>query len=123
MSCGCNAKQTTDGVRRSRAAMCCVCRWGGWNARTCRRDGASVSLRVRGKDATCPRGWHTTDGLVRWMGLRWYGVPYPVRVVLAVLAESPHVSVKAAEFDGCGCVKALKDAVNDATLMPDQEAQ
>ena len=72
-----------------------------------------MSIRVRGDKPACPRGRHTGGGLVWWFWVWWYGVPYPLRKVMEVLAESPHLNIRAVEFDGCGCVKVLKDAVND----------
>ncbi len=35
------------------------------------------------------------------MGVRWYGVPYPIRRRLSGRLTGP--------LDGCGCIKALKD--------------
>jgi hypothetical protein len=59
------------------------------------------------------------DGIVTWLGIDWYGVPYPLRLwviawrVLVVTSrgetmEIPDPSV----FSGCGCIKRLKDWVN-----------
>ena len=59
------------------------------------------------------------NGIVTWLGIDWYGIPYPIRLyVIAwrVLArawagesvEVPDPSV----FSGCGCIKRLKDLVS-----------
>lgn len=86
--------------------MCAAC--AGLRTPACPRTGASVILHVKGK--ACPRGWHPDkDGIVRWLGVRWYGVPFPIRAYLyARLGQgSPEEYIGA--FAGCGCVVALKD--------------
>lgn len=59
------------------------------------------------------------DGIVTWLGMDWYGVPYPLRLwviawrVLANAANGDTVEVpEPSVFSGCGCIKRLKDWVN-----------
>lgn len=51
---------------------------------------------------------------VRWMGVRWYGVPKPLWPYLAArTAVASFVQTwKALRAGGCGCVKAAKDLVS-----------
>jgi hypothetical protein len=115
------------------AAMCLVCP----SARRvrgvlmCNASQANTLLHIRGKP--CPEHRHPSPaGVVRWLGIDWYGVPYPVRLWLAhapkaarrvvtLLAGSPwHDRLaalarqqplsKPSALPGCGCIKRLKDA-------------
>lgn len=53
------------------------------------------------------------DGVMRWAGIDWYGVPYPVRLGLVRMGKLSHQS----KLPGCGCVKVLKDAWESVSLM------
>lgn len=44
--------------------------------------------------------------LIRWAGIVWIGFPYPLRLVFWV-AHRQHP--KPSSWDGCGCIKALKE--------------
>ncbi len=59
-----------------------------------------------------------TRGMVRWLGLWWYGVPMPIRVHAAwKAARSRRAAGKPAKltratfrkWQGCGCIAILKD--------------
>jgi len=60
------------------------------------------------------------DGIVTWLGVDWYGVPYPLRLwVIAsraiVLAATTGEAVNIPDpdiFAGCGCIKRIKDWVS-----------
>lgn len=59
------------------------------------------------------------NGIVTWLGVDWYGIPYPLRLwviawrVLANAANGDTVEVpEPSVFSGCGCIKRLKDWVN-----------
>lgn len=60
----------------------------------------------------CPRKKHPgEDGRVRWLGLKWEGVPYPVRfyVWFRWMRDKPmRAFVRAPQ--GCGCIAGLKTA-------------
>lgn len=94
MTCRCQGQLD---LRRTRAAMCVACP----RARAyviCSVDGRAT----RGR-ALCPLGrFPDRLGLVRWLGLRWRGVPWPLRVLDDDLAG--------VSLPGCGCVDALKRA-------------
>jgi hypothetical protein len=59
------------------------------------------------------------DGIVTWLGVDWYGIPYPLRLwIIAtraiVLAMRTGEAVNIPDpdvFAGCGCIKRLKDWV------------
>lgn len=58
------------------------------------------------------------DGIVTWLGIDWYGIPYPLRLwviarrVFAHAAKGEAVDVPdPSVFSGCGCIKRLKDLV------------
>jgi hypothetical protein len=58
------------------------------------------------------------NGIVTWLGIDWYGIPYPLRLyviawrVLAVTSRGETVEVPSPDvFAGCGCIKRLKDWV------------
>jgi len=85
-------------ARRTRSAMCAACpRLRNWTV--CSIDNQPASGRTH-----CPKGrFPDAHGVVRWMRVRWYGVPYPLRVTVAALraARKP--------LPGCGCIVRLKD--------------
>lgn len=62
----------------------------------------------------CPLGRHPdARGIVRLNGVEWYGLPWPVRVILRVgiVRRSlglPPLTGREQPHDGCGCVRALK---------------
>lgn len=44
--------------------------------------------------------------LIRWCGVVWIGFPYPLRLLFEIVhPQHPPVD----SWDGCGCIKALKD--------------
>lgn len=52
------------------------------------------------------------DGLVRWAGILWRGLPFPLRVwfILRAAARGHQVDAVASleAFTGCGCIDRLK---------------
>lgn len=99
-------------VRRARAAMCSVCpeavRDGPWFTRegsplACGLSGKPIKLHVESCRPSCPAGHHPgASGMVHWVGLDWFGVPYPVRLWLRRKLTAP--------LPGCGCIARLKIA-------------
>jgi len=84
-------------------AMCAACRYAG-----------PVICSVSGKPARghsarqdCPKGRHPKSGVVRWLGVWWYGVPYPIRRYLKAIGKVKDYR----KLPGCGCIKAIKDAL------------
>ena len=74
MGCGCNSRRD---VAKTNAAICRRCPHHGGSM--CLLDGQRYTRTVRPASNPCPLGKHTTDGVVRWMGIHWYGVPAPLR--------------------------------------------
>lgn len=85
--------------------MCAVCpaRWTREGVIQCTLDGRACVDHVKRGD--CPKGrYPAQDGSVRWMGVRWIGMPKPLRWRFWWLyRRRPRV-------DGCGCVLRLKRA-------------
>lgn len=117
MTCGCGGesgtKTTTPPERaRDHAAMCEICPYaqrgeGISMARTavwCRIAQDPVLVRITLEQ--CPARTFAEDGIVRWLGIEWYGVPMPVRWWLR-LTHPKRPKIRG--FSGCGCVKVLKD--------------
>lgn len=104
MSCGCSAPKPD----MSPAAIMCG---------ACPRRVGFVSCSVDGKpllSRPCPLGKHPdTQGRVRWLWIRWYGVPAPLRwhglagLYSHTLGIGANVDWRA--LPGCGCVVWLKD--------------
>lgn len=121
--CGCGSQSRTGLSPSDAAVMCLVCPPTAARRRgeACRAEpGRLVSVSVRASEGSCPRGHH--DVAPRWMGVRWAGVPRPVRWALSVPlvrmamgleADPPADSAAAAwrrgERGGCGCVVELKE--------------
>lgn len=92
MTCTCSAKAL------DRAAFCFLCPHGGSareNVVACSIDGKPLVGRTK-----CAAGCFG-DGWIEWLGVRWYGVPIPLRWLLRVRVKVP--------LSGCGCVVRLKD--------------
>ena len=96
--CGCAGKAVgTDGYTKTR------------DGRYIRNDRISLAaMRQYGVDSPTYK-----DGVIRWLGLDWYGVPYPVRLRLVRDGKLTHQS----KLPGCGCIKVLKDAWESVSLM------
>ena len=106
MTCGCKNIVVPEVTRRARAAMCLTCldadRGFGMDAIHCTVSGKTIETHVLQSDLTCPEGKHPdSDGCITWGGVRWYGVPMPVRWLLRRKLTGP--------LSGCGCIKLLKD--------------
>ena len=116
MTCGdCgNSSVTPPAEVRIRAAMCETCprasrartETSRWGAVACRPTGVPIAVHLVGGEP-CPAGkLPGDDGVTRWAWIRWYGVPYPVRLWL--WASHPR-HPRPRSFAGCGCAKAAKD--------------
>jgi hypothetical protein len=113
MSCGtCEKAIVPGGLEATRAGQCHVCIWAehdgadpwGLGAVACTISGRPVPEHVMGRP--CPKGKHPDPtGVTTWLGVRWYGVPYPIRLWL--WATHPNHR-KPSWFGGCGCVVRLK---------------
>ena len=116
MACGCGKKSTgtvpaSCGVSLpiiylERAAMCRVCperqSVGPGDLGWCPLVGAGVGLALEG--GLCPIGHHPgSDGKLKWLGVKWRGIPYPVRLWLRV-----RHGTATGKWPGCGCVDRLK---------------
>ena len=102
-------------ARRTAAAMCATCIHAVRTARTqpngstmegVTHCGAGQDWQPWGSLTACPMGtWDLqTPRYVRWLGIRWIGVPYPKRVALGILKGRR----AAQSLRGCGCVALLK---------------
>lgn len=75
-----------------------------------RRREAVRGARPRKPCPRCPKGSPPADvATVRWLGIRWIGVPFPFRIRL----RSP---IYIARAEGCGCIAALKRWVESRRL-------
>ena len=93
---------------RERAALCRACPDGlyaGMEAIGCTISGRPIEHHLYGVE--CPAGrLPGPDGLVTWCGIRWYGVPWPVRLWARVTARTrPRLD----SWRGCGCIRWAKD--------------
>lgn len=98
-----NVSLTIGGAEllRTRAAICGSCR--DHRDTRCGVSGLSLVLHVHGM--ACPRGKQADGrGWVRWLGLAWVGVPWPVRAWRAAKSRNRGWLL----LPGCGCVVALK---------------
>jgi hypothetical protein len=74
--------------------------------------GKTCRPKTRVEALVCPLGrWPDAQGQVHWRGMEWYGVPFPIRLRVA-LAKAWAVfreTFGADYLPGCGCIKLLKD--------------
>lgn len=96
MSCGtCGGTPLPQMVLKAREAMCHYCP----KRKTCAKT-------------ACPlRRWPDDAGIVRWWRMEWYGVPYPIKVRLALHGAWVALRLRLAKdyLPGCGCNRWLKD--------------
>ena len=102
-----DGRMIRDDVMTS-AAMCAACPHAGLVM--CLVDGKALTTHARAVD--CPKGRHPSDGVVRWLGVKWYGVPFPIRWWLnrKQLVSNPD------RLPGCGCIRFLKDLTDKLGL-------
>lgn len=111
MSCGCGTKKKYVKEQGDRiptaAALCHVCPRAehdpvnAWvrGAVVCSIDGVPVLNHVM--LSSCPLGKHPDgSGITRWLGIRWFGLPYPLRVILWAF-HPKHRPVS--WWKACGC--------------------
>lgn len=119
--CGCGESHadtdTRHGVRlnviHENAAMCCMCvhaeHDGSFWSRGPERCGITgrdaLDMAARG---VCPRRKYPEGDrrVTRWALMRWYGVPYPVRLVVWIVGAN-HRPPSA--WRECGCIVWAKD--------------
>lgn len=94
---------------RAKSAICHLCIYAErdpvspWvvGAVSCSVDGKPIESHVMAKVPTCPHGKHPdANGLVKWVGILWFGVPAPLRFVLRNRLTGP--------LPGCGCMRTPK---------------
>lgn len=102
-----NARPDAYQIKRARALQCQMCMWadhdgGMWSgtAVTCTVSGRAVAVHIQSCAPSCPKGKHRADGMVKWLGLWWYGCPAPWRWPFKFSGKIP----------GCGCTVAGKRA-------------
>jgi hypothetical protein len=102
----CKSCKAAVDAGRTNKAMCAACGWR--QGATCGRSGHMITAETVHQGVHCPLGRHTVaerGGVVEWFGMRWHGVPAPVRVELAVRG----VKLRGGqELPGCGCLVAVK---------------
>ncbi len=99
-------RKDADQIRRSRALTCHWCIYanhegGFWTgtATHCTVSGKSIESHCGSCTPSCPKGKHRADGMVKWLGIHWYGPPKPWRWGFTFSGPVP----------GCGCMKWAKD--------------
>jgi hypothetical protein len=90
-----------DDHREARAVMCmgrCSRKDAAGDAIQCTISGNPVEYHITSCSPSCPRGRHPDRrGVLRWAGIRWYGVPRPI--AWAYRIRQPW----------CGCCYVLKN--------------
>lgn len=74
----------------------------------CSKPSPSEIMRTREKAALDAFGIpEVAPGVSRWWGVRWYGLPWPLR---ARWRRERLKRGKDPKLDSCGCIVALRDA-------------
>lgn len=117
MPCGCGKSNkgtalATCGISLpviylERSAMCRVCphrESGSDPLGVCSLTGTGVGVYVTG-GRVCPVGHHPSGsaGRLTWIGIKWRGVPYPVRLWYRL-----RHGTATAKWPRCGCIDRLK---------------
>lgn len=106
LACNCTLSAADQlALRQTRAAACGLC---AGESNRCPYDSQLVSIHILGHP--CPAGKHPgIDGLVRWMGMKWRGQPWPLRVWLWTTRYNDRDwPVFKGKFPGCGCIDLFK---------------
>ena len=77
------------------------------NVRTTDPEGKEIIANApRKKDGKCGScGKSSEPNTIRWIGIRWYGIPMPVRYLRRWFTkDAPAMD----SYDGCGCIIKLK---------------
>jgi hypothetical protein len=107
MGCKCHAKADSRARERSCAVMCHVCPERRGDACTAQEMPCAEIVRLR---LDCPLNHHPDGaGVLVWLGVRWYGVPMPIRAAWPVLRRLYRWPQLSGPLPWCGCVKRLKD--------------
>lgn len=100
-----NTRPDADQIRRARALTCHWCIYadhdgGFWQgtAVACTVSGLPIERHIASCGPTCPKGKHRADGMVRWLGILWFGCPAPWRWFFKFSGPIP----------GCGCMAWAK---------------
>jgi len=96
---------TLPAVQSERAAMCLTCwqrRGNGTTGDVCGLTRLTIGEHITRR--ACPKRKHPERGLIRWLGVLWLGVPWPIRVWLHATGRLSDVDA----LPGCGCVYAVK---------------
>lgn len=107
MGCGCKSPVNDRGRQRSCAVMCMVCPE--------RRDQVCTvnelpTRRIVELRIACPMDHHPNGaGVLVWLGVKWYGVPAPIRWAWPVLRRLNRWPDLSGSLPWCGCVKTIKD--------------
>lgn len=105
----CNCHKPASLSTADKAAMCQTCprsiKSAAGSAITCTVLGRPI-VEVVTIGMPCPTGRHPdADGVVRWAGVRWFGVPEPLRwAIVWALGREPR------GLSGCGCIAAVKES-------------
>lgn len=126
MGCGCEPNPYVSTIEC--AAMCAICPE---RADIHRDDGritlCSVSMKPvvhHASSKSCPLGsFPDTLGACHWLGVRWMGVPAPIRWAASTrLGRLAMGSIpKLPPFSGCGCIVSLRklwDRIAPKTAPP-----
>lgn len=76
----------------------------------CTCDPTEAGITACAVAMIAPR-WCTVyaDGFVRWLGVRWNGLPWPLRIALwACYRKRGWTWAKVRALPGCGCIARLK---------------
>ena len=129
MSCGCTKKNINSDMivndrmslpvlsekqARARAVICQICPKYSKKENICTIDGRLMNdMHLFATKAKCPKNkWPDNEtGVVKWARLTWYGIPWPIRVRIALQAAlRAYRSRRQKDYlDGCGCIRPLKD--------------
>lgn len=114
MGCGCS-KKPSNGYAATAAALCHVCIYAEHNPVDPWNEGA-VRCTINGYPIhkampipPCPKKKHPDkQGVTRWLYVRWYGLPFPIRLWLWATHQSHR---RPSWWTGCGCSVFLKGLV------------
>ena len=114
MGCGCKNAKDAPGMReyaRTCAVMCMVCIERQGQVCTVKNLPTADIVRLR---IDCPMNHHPDGaGVLVWLGVKWYGVPYPIRVLWPALRRLNRWPKLSGKLPWCGCVKLWKDWYED----------
>lgn len=126
--CRSDSRSIETADARARAVRCHLCPHGQaiQGLTICTINGDTIGYReLHQPQRTCPlKRWPDESGKVRWLGMKWRGLPWPLRIRIALEAavRSFRKRMEETRYPGCGCHDRIKSLIERIRKARKREA-